>query len=194
VDHNPAAFPMNHTPPETLIQHSRNWLENVVIAHNFCPFAKREFINNTIHFDVIPHSDTEACLESLIVACEQLDNNENIETSLLILPNGFNDFEQYLDLLEYADRLLEAQNYEGIYQVASFHPDYCFDNATPDDPANYTNRSPYPMLHLLREASIERALEHISDPEAIPETNIKIAEQLGIETLRQQFENCFKDD
>ena len=185
---------MNNTPDQALIQHSRKWLENVVIAHNFCPFAKHEFVNNRVHFEVIPHKKIEACLESLITACEQLDVNKNIETSLLILPNGFNDFEQYLDLLDYADRLLEAQNYEGIYQVASFHPDYCFDDATPDDPANYTNRSPYPMLHLLREASIETALEHISDPEAIPETNIKTAERLGIDTLKQQLENCFKDD
>lgn len=185
---------MNDTPDHALIQHSRNWLENVVIAHNFCPFAKREFVNNRIHFEVIPYKNIEDCLEALIVACEQLDADKNIETSLLILPNGFNDFEQYLDLLDYADRLLEAQGYEGTYQVASFHPDYCFDDATPDDPANYTNRSPYPMLHLLREASIEKALEHVDDPEAIPETNIKTAERLGIEILKQQLENCFKND
>ena len=184
---------MNDTPPDTLIQQSRKWLEDVVIAHNFCPFAKRELLNNRIHFEVVPHKEIEDCLEALIAACEQLDENSDIETSLLILPDGFTDFEHYLDLLEYADRLLEAQNYEGVYQVASFHPDYCFDDATPDDPANYTNRSPYPMLHLLREASIEKALENVSDPEAIPETNIKTAEHLGIETLKHQLENCFID-
>jgi len=185
---------MSTIPFETLIEHSRNWLQDVVIAHNFCPFAKREFIKNRIHFEVIPHSDIEQCLEALIVACEQLDDNPSIETSLLILPQGFNDFEHYLDLVDYADRLLEAQNYEGIYQVASFHPDYCFDEATPDDPANYTNRSPYPMLHLLREASIERALENIDDPDTIPEANIETARKLGTEALKAQLERCFTEN
>lgn len=182
---------MNNPPIETLISQSRKWLEDVVIAHNFCPFAKRELLKDRIHFEVIPHKNIEACLEALILACEQLDECSAIETSLLILPYGFSDFEQYLDLLDYADRLLEAQNYEGIYQVASFHPDYCFDDTSPDDPANYTNRSPYPMIHLLREDSIEAALENISDPDAIPETNIKTAKRLGIEALKRQLENCF---
>lgn len=183
---------MSQSNQETLIQHSQRWLEEVVIAHNFCPFAKREFLKKRIHFDVIPHTKIEECLESLIVACEKLDDNSNIETTLLILPSGFSDFEDYLDLLDYADRLLEAQNYEGVYQLASFHPDYCFDETEPNDPANYTNRSPYPMLHILREASIERVLETVEDPEAIPQNNIERAKTLGIEHLKQQLENCFR--
>ena len=183
---------MSQSNQDIMIQHSQRWLEEVVIAHNFCPFAKREFIKKSIHFDVIPHTKTEECLESLITACEQLDNDASIETMLLILPNGFNNFEDYLDLVDYADRLLEAQNYEGIYQLASFHPDYCFDESEPNDPANYTNRSPYPMLHLLREASIERVLESVEDPEAIPLNNIERAKSLGIDHLKQQLENCFR--
>lgn len=184
---------MNDTQQTTIIQQSQKWLEDVVIKHNFCPFAKRELLKGRIHFEVTLHDNIEECLEALIAACEQLDENKSIETSLLILPHGFNDFEQYLDLLDYADRLLEAQNYEGVYQVASFHPDYCFDEAAPDDPANYTNRSPYPMLHLLREDSIEKALAHITDPEAIPEANIKTAKHLGLETLKRELENCFTE-
>lgn len=185
---------MSDTPQVIFIKQTRKWLENIVIKHNFCPFAKHELLNNRIHFEVIPHSDIEKCLEALVMACEQLDEDSKIGTSLLILPNGFNDFEQYLDLLDYADRLLEVQGYEGVYQVASFHPDYCFNETTPNDPANYTNRSPYPMLHLLREDSIEKALEHIAEPEAIPETNIKTAEQLGLKMLKKQLEDCFSEN
>lgn len=185
---------MTLTPTKDLIKHSQNWLKTVVIAHNFCPFAKQEWLQERINFDVIPHADLEACLEEVILACEKLDENPNIETSLLILPNGFNDFEDYLDLLDYAERLLEDQQYEGTYQLASFHPDYCFDEAAPDDPANYTNRSPYPMLHLLRESSVERALESITDPEAIPQNNINRARSLGVEALKNQLEACFKPD
>ena len=179
---------MSKSNQELLIQHSQRWLEEVVIAHNFCPFAKRELIKNSIRFDVIPHTKTEECLEALITACEKLDNDENIETTLLILPNGFNNFEDYLDLLDYADRLLEAQNYEGTYQLASFHPDYCFQDADENDPANYTNRSPYPMFHLIRESSIQIALEKHPDPESIPERNIEYARQQGLSKMKLLFE------
>ena len=183
---------MSKSSQDVLIEHSQRWLEEVVIAHNFCPFAKREFLKKSIHFDVIPQTKTEECLESLILACEKMDDDASIETMLLILPNGFNHFEDYLDLLDYADRLLEAQNYEGVYQLASFHPDYCFDETEPNDPTNYTNRSPYPMIHILREASIERVLENVDDPDAIPQHNIEKAKQLGLEHLKQQLENCFR--
>lgn len=173
------------------IQQTRQWLESVVIAHNFCPFAKRELLKESINFEIVEHRDIESCLEAVIFACENLDANPNIETSLLILPNGFGDFEEYLDLLDVSERILEARRYEGIYQLASFHPNYCFDEATPDDPANYTNRSPYPMLHLLREASIEESLKTINDPDAIPQKNIELARVIGINTLKKQLEDCY---
>jgi len=173
------------------IEHTQKWLETVVIAYNFCPFAKRELIKGSIHFEVIEHRTIESTLETLVLACEFLDTNPNIETTLLILPDGFSGFEDYLDLLDIAERMLEARRYEGVYQLASFHPDYCFDEAAPDDPANYTNRSPYPMLHLLREATIERALKNIDDPEAIPLNNIERAHSVGLGMLQKQLENCF---
>ena len=172
-------------------QQTQQWLESVIIAHNFCPFAKRELIKGSIHFEVVEQRDIEPCLEALILAAEALDDNTEIETTLLIFPHGFADFEQYLDLLDVADRLLEARRYDGIYQLASFHPDYCFDEAAPDDPANYTNRSPYPMLHLLREATIEQSLKNIDDPEAIPLNNIERARSIGLEALEKQLEACY---
>jgi hypothetical protein len=177
------------SPP--YIQHSQKWLEDVIVAHNFCPFAKRELIKNSIRFDVVEHQDIEPCLEALIAACETMDEDAEVETTLLILPNGFTDFESYLDLLDVSERILEARRYEGVYQLASFHPNYCFDEADSDDPANYTNRSPYPMLHLLREASIEASLKNIEDPEAIPLNNIERARSIGLEALEKQLENCY---
>lgn len=174
-----------------VIQHTQKWLETVVIAHNFCPFAKHELIKNSIRFEVVNHKSIELCLEALVVACEVLDDDPAVETVLIIIPNGFADFEEYLDLLDISDRLLEARRYEGIYQLASFHPEYCFDDAAPDDPANYTNRSPYPMLHLLREDTIERSLKNIDEPEAIPQKNIERARSLGLSVLQKQLEDCF---
>ena len=180
---------MTNTP---YIQHTQKWLENVIVAHNFCPFAKRELIKNSIRFEVSEHKDIESCLETLILACEAMDESADIETTLVILSQGFTDFEEYLDLLDISERLLEARRYDGIYQLASFHPNYCFNDAAPDDPANYTNRSPYPMLHLLREASIEASLKNIDNPEAIPLNNIERARSIGLEALASQLEDCYK--
>ena len=179
---------MTNTP---YIQHTQKWLENIIVAHNFCPFAKREVINKSIRFDVVEHQDIESCLEALILACETMDEDSKVETTLIVLSHGFTDFEEYLDLLDISERLLEARRYEGVYQLASFHPNYCFDEAASDDPANYTNRSPYPMLHLLREASIEASLKNIEDPETIPLNNIERARAIGLEALEKQLENCY---
>jgi uncharacterized protein len=110
-----------------------------------------------------------------------MNANPGTETSFLILPEGFSDFLAYLDLVGLAEELLENEGFEGIYQVASFHPEYMFEGSPEDDPANYTNRSPYPMLHLLREESIEKALEHYQgDPEEIPGRNVDFAREKGI--------------
>jgi len=174
-----------------VIQHTKKWLETVIIANNFCPFAKREIINRSIRFEVVDSREIEACLESLILACEHLDENTDVETTLLIIPDGFTAFEEYLDLVDIAERLLEARRYEGIYQLASFHPNYCFAESSSDDPANYTNRSPYPMLHLLREASIEKSLKNIDNPESIPLANIERARSLGSNVLEKLLEKCF---
>ena len=176
------------------IEQTQKWLEDVIVGHNFCPFAKREVIRESIHYEVVEQQDIESCLEALILNCEAMDETPSTETSLLILPNGFSNFEDYLDLLDISERLLEARRYEGIYQLASFHPNYCFDEAASDDPANYTNRSPYPMLHLLREDSIEENLKNINDPEDIPRNNIERARSIGLETLEKQLENCYLID
>ena len=120
----------------------------------------------------------------------RLDKDDQIETSLLAYPDAFYDFETYLGLVELAEDLLIEQGYEGVYQLASFHPDYRFAETAEDDPANYTNRSPYPMLHLLRESAVEKALENYSQPERIPQRNIETARTMGLEKMQQMLGAC----
>jgi len=174
------------------ITETKKWLETVVIARNICPFAKRVFDDGGIHFQVETSMDVAICLENLLDECARLDENEAIETTLLIYANAFADFDEYLDFVEIAERLLEVEDYEGIYQLASFHPNYCFDGSNENDAANYTNRSPYPMLHLLRESSLEKALENYPNPEEIPENNIKLTRELGLEKMRETLEACYE--
>lgn len=169
---------------EKIIQQTRTWINQVVIGCNFCPFAAKEMKNDTIHYSVVNSESTEDCLTAFMEECKRLDNSPEIETTLLIYPLAFADFEEYLDLVDMAEQLILDQDYEGIYQVASFHPHYLFAGSTEKDASNYTNRSPYPMLHLLREASIEKVLEKYPDPESIPERNIRFAEEKGVEWMR----------
>jgi len=180
------------TNTNALIYHTQNWLLNVVIKHGFCPFAKLEYDNNRIHYEVIDTADLETQLEQIHNQCMALDENRERETSLLILPAGLSDFENYLDMLDIANALLKAEGYEGIYQLASFHPKYCFEGAVPNDPSNYTNRSPYPMVHLLRESSVETALKNYPSPEIIPERNIQLTKKLGLTVMQDLLAEAYK--
>ena len=135
---------------ETCVRRTRRWVEEVIVAHSFCPFARREVERQSIRYTVSPESQVAGALEVLIDECLQLDRDSCIETTLLIYPQGFDVFEDYLDFAALAEALLVEQGYEGIYQLATFHPDYRFADAPEDDPANYTNRSPCPVLHIIR--------------------------------------------
>ncbi len=174
-----------------IIKQTQNWLSSVVIAHSICPFAKREYERGSIHYEVIDSDDLQQQLEQLILSCEQLDNDSDIETSLLIFPKSFTDFYDYLDFVDIANQLMQKQDYEGIYQLASFHPDYCFAGSDENDASNYTNRSPYPMLHILREASLEKVLANYPDPENIPERNIKNTRELGLKAMQKFLADCY---
>lgn len=166
------------------IGNTKDWLENIVIKHNFCPFAKKELLKDSIRFHLIESNSMETILEELVDEFTFLDKHPNVETTLLVLNESFDDFDDYLDLVEISNALLEDQGHLGVYQIASFHPDYCFEDTDVDDPANYTNRSPYPTLHILREASLENAIESHPDPEGIPERNIAYARTLGLDALK----------
>jgi len=174
-----------------VIAQTTQWINSVVIGCNFCPFAAKAVLRKSIRYVVLQETTLESALETLVDELNFLDRTEDIETSLLIFPKYFSDFEDYLDLVELAENLSIEQGYEGVYQIASFHPDYCFEGADADDPANYTNRSPYPMLHLLREDSISKALDHYIDPEEIPERNIAFAQEKGLRYMQLLRAACF---
>ncbi len=177
---------------EKIIQQSKTWVKDFIVAHNICPFARKEFERGSIHYEVFHKNEMAETLSRLIEMCQRLDKDSDTETVLFILPDSFSVFNDFLDLLDLANNLLHKQNYEGIYQLASFHPDYCFEGVGADDASHYTNRSPYPMLHIIRETELEKALEKYPNPETIPERNIAYCQELGNETLISILRGCKK--
>lgn len=167
------------------ISQTKQWLDEVVIGLNFCPFAKKEFVNNTIHYEVSGQGQIDKALEDFVLQCEYLAAQPDIETSLLIFTTGFRQFDRFLDVVDYANDLIIEQGYEGQFQVANFHPDYLFEGEDPGSASHYTNRSPYPTLHLIREASMEKVLDHYPNPEEIPENNIALAQEKGTKYFKQ---------
>ncbi|MES2513051.1 MAG: DUF1415 domain-containing protein [Bacteroidota bacterium] len=175
---------------EKVIEQTANWIKSVVIDCNFCPFAAKALFNKSVRYIVKTESSVIQSLETLKNELRHLDNEEMTETSFLIFPNDFNDFQSYLTLVKKAEKLLADEGYNGIYQLASFHPDYCFADSETDDPANYTNRSIYPMLHILREESITKALRLFPNPEQIPQHNIDFARQKGLQYMQLLRSTC----
>lgn len=163
-----------------IINITKSWIEKIVIGLNFCPFAAQPFKSNSIHYEVVVESNLNAVLGEFSKVCTQLNDDESIETSLIILPEHFDDFEQYLDLVDLCEQLLIMEDLSGVYQVASFHPQYLFAGSEESDPSNYTNRSPFPMIHILREDSLTTAIDKHVDVDSIPENNIKNACNLGL--------------
>ncbi|HEX4855381.1 MAG TPA: DUF1415 domain-containing protein [Limnobacter sp.] len=175
-----------------IIDSTRCWVEQVVVGFNLCPFAKRELVKERVRFVVSKATDEEALLQDLVSELELLTADESVETTLLIHPGVLQDFYQYNDFLELADRLLFDMDLEGVYQVASFHPDYQFGGTRPDDAENFTNRSPFPMLHLLREDSLSQAIDSYPDVDSIPMRNIECMNQQGAEKMRVLLQLCLK--
>lgn len=203
-----------------VIEQTQKWLEDIIIGHNFCPFAKREYVHESIRFkrfdyaeptptetrDRFAHLNTkskrarplvenfiEQAITLLMREIDYLDNQSEVETTLIIFDKHFGDFEQFLDLVDVANHLVEESGYLGIYQLATFHPNYLFEGEAPSDASHYTNRSPYPMLHLLREASVEKALSQYQQPENIPQQNIEKARDLGSHYFRQYLNSLNAD-
>ncbi|VAW80900.1 hypothetical protein MNBD_GAMMA13-1679, partial [hydrothermal vent metagenome] len=173
---------------EHIIKSVRYWLETVVIGLNLCPFAKREWVNKRVRFFVTSAVTEEQLLQDLRAELEYLGNEAAVETTLLIHPDVLQDFHEYNQFLNAADGLLVQMGLGGVYQIASFHPDYQFADSEPDDVENYTNRSPYPILHLIREASLERAIANYPDPDQIPERNMALLRSLGHDRMRALFQ------
>jgi hypothetical protein len=167
------------------IDNTRLWVERVVIGLKLCPFAPAPALKNLIRYIVSEAATPEALLEDLITELQRLIEASpgEIETTLLIHPNALRDFHDYNDFLEIADEALAVLGLEGHVQIASFHPDYQFADTEADDVGNATNRSPYPMLHLLREESIARAVESFGDTDVISVANIATLKKLGHDGL-----------
>mgnify|MGYP005989058077 FL=1 len=164
---------------------TKQWLSEIIINLNICPFAKKEFVNNTIHYHLSKKEQVKTALLEFVEQCRYLQAHDELETTLIVYSDGFRGFERYLDLVEYANELLIESGFEGIFQIASMHPEYCFDGEDYDDAANFTNRSPYPIIHIIREASMSKVLSVYSNPEEIPENNIKLAHEKGANFFEQ---------
>ena len=174
---------MTDTFKDTAIADTVRWLERAVIGLNLCPFAKAPHVKGQIHYAVSEAKGLEGLRDELIEELQALRaaSAEERETTLLIVPQMLRDFLEFNDFLDEADLVLQELDMEGEFQVASFHPDFQFADTEPDDITNYTNRSPYPTLHLIREASIDRAVEAFPEAEMIYEVNMVTMEKLGHE-------------
>lgn len=171
------------TPAEQIEADTRAWLEKAVIGLNLCPFAKSVHVNNRLRYVVSGATSPEELLKELakeLLLLRRSDPDE-IETTLVIHPQVLQDFLDFNDFIGAADALVEDLELDGELQIASFHPQYQFDGTAPDDISNYSNRSPYPTLHILRESSIERAVETMTDTDAIYEANMATLEKLGLD-------------
>ncbi|MEO5892408.1 MAG: DUF1415 domain-containing protein [Ferruginibacter sp.] len=173
-----------------IIDQTKKWINEVVVGCNFCPFAANVMKQKSVHYQVEASELLTVCRQSFLQEATRLDNDKSIETIFLIFPNSFEQFDDYLDLVSFAEKKLKQKGYEGIYQLASFHPLYQFANSPGNDAANYTNRSVYPMLHLLREESIDKVLEHYNGPENIPDRNINFAREKGLTYMKMLRDAC----
>jgi len=162
-----------------VISATKEWLSTIIIGLNFCPFAKKEFVNNTICYAESSQSQVKPALHELVDQCRYLAAHPELETTLVIYNEGFRGFERYLDLVDYGNDLLVDSGFEGVFQLARMHREYCFEGEDFDDASNFTNRSPYPIIHIIREASMARVLAVYNEPETIPENNIALAHEKG---------------
>jgi len=174
------------------IQQTKNWLEGIVIKHNFCPFAAKPFHQNTIRYAVSHVNNERALVDELVSEIALLCDvrAEDQETSLLILTACLADFDDYNQFLNVADAILEEMDLLGVIQIASFHPDYCFADLSPEDVRNYTNRSVYPMFHLIREDSVTIACDTYPDIDLVPEKNEQKLNAMGLDQVLRQIKAC----
>jgi len=165
----------NSEPHSPQIQLTRQWLEQVVIGLGLCPFAAQPWLENRVRIHVCDCTTESHLLETLHTELNRLDQQPatELETTLLVLPDMLTDFADYNQFLDQVDALLGAFSWCGTYQIASFHPQYCFAGVAPEASENLTNRAPYPILHIIREDSLASALEHTERPEEIPAQNIR---------------------
>lgn len=169
------------------------WLDDAVIGLNLCPFAAKPRKKKAIRIALVEATKAEQALSALQSELVHIDGHsrDQVETTLLVIERGYESFLDFNELLYMADELLAEAGWEGEYQVASFHPDYQFDGTQPDDAENLTNRAPYPILHIIREVSIDEAVEKFPDTEAIPEANVRRIGELSSAERERIFPYLF---
>lgn len=184
------------TSPAQIISRVKCWLETLVIGEGLCPFARQPYQLGRVRFVVSSARDEEALLEDVLTELLYLRKTpmQESETSLLILPEMLEDFLDYNDFLDLIDGLLAQEQMDGEFQIATMHPDYQFADTDFEDAQNYTNRSPYPILHLLREQSLNLALESFAEPEQIPQRNIRHMHRLGSVAIQQMLSQCMAEE
>jgi len=175
---------------QQIIDQTIIWINKVVIGCNFCPFAARTLQQQNVHYQVEASTNTTVCQDAFLKEVARLDKELHFETSFLIFSNAFQQFDDYLDMVSIAEHLLKKNGYTGLYQLASFHPQYRFANSEKNDAADYTNRSIYPMLHLLRESSVDKAVKQYKNPESIPGRNVDFARRKGLTYMKLLRDSC----
>ena len=180
---------MLNSPDDPFIVETRAWVERVVIGLKLCPFAPAPALKGLIRYATSEAETREALLEDLATELQHLVASppEEVETTLLVHPQVLQDFHDFNDFLEIADEALRIWGLEGEIQIASFHPQYQFADSEPEDISNFSNRSPFPTLHLLREDDVERAVEALPDSVLLYETNIETLRRLGLDGWRRLF-------
>lgn len=178
-----------HLASDRFVADVARWLTEVVIGLNLCPFSGKPTRENRVRFFVSDAADDEILLQDLQQEMELLDAKpaSEIETTLVIVPDHLQDFFDYNQFLNWTNQLLKRNRWVGVYQLATFHPQYCFAHAEPEDAENLTNRAPYPILHIIREASLEKALEYYEGVDEVPENNKKCVEALSSEERKKLF-------
>lgn len=172
----------------------KRWFECFVLDLKLCPFAVRDLAgtdNAGLRIEVSAARGEQELLQALADELVWLQEHDKIETTLLVHPDALTDFLDYNDFLGLCDELLLASSLDGVFQIASFHPDYQFADTQADSAENYTNRSPYPLLHILREDSVTAAVERHPDVELIPRRNAEVLEDLGSSQLQKLWQSCF---
>ena len=180
---------------EAYIDSTKKWISSVVIALKLCPFAGKVFNENGIRYVVSSADSPETLADDLMGELGKMleTNSVELETTVVIHPFVLTDFFDYLEFTEIFQEIMESQQVDETIQIASFHPDYQFAGTEPEDVENYTNRSPFPMLHLLREESVTSALKEYSASEEIPDRNIATMNRLGIHEVKELRNACFKN-
>lgn len=174
---------------DRVVSATRAWLEQIVIGHHFCPFAKPVHDIDAIRYTTSQSEDFAHGLELVYQECLYLRSHSDTATTLVIFPHGFEEFDSYLDLLSMAEQFMAQNGMSGEFQLASFHPDYLFDGEPADAPSHFTNRSPFPIIHIIREEDIEKAMKGKDDASTIFERNMVRANQLG----RDHFANLLRN-